>query len=285
MQSSTQAAQNSTQQNYVAGGATTDTTVTTFVQQLDSQGPAVVQRIQTQVGDLACSPDTIQSLVEALHDGKSVTINANGQSATFNASNAHLGYGEAYIALAMAAQELRNAGVTSCATPEQWQSVLLGGPLNVTNTSSSTNSFASASGSTQFPGIVTLHSQGQGWGQIAQSNNIQLNQIVSSSDVSSNTNVNNTSNTSINGSTSPSPTGYSSSEMNQGRVDTDNSGQDNGKHKGEKKHHWWSRDKDKDSDNSSANNNNNDSTSASTHADTSANTSANGSSSSTPSNR
>lgn len=266
----------SQQQNFVAGGTTTETAVTTFVQQLDAQGPAVVQQIQTQVGDLACSPDTIQNLVEALHDGKSVTINANGQSATFNASGAHLGYGEAYIALAMAAQELHNAGVSTCATPEQWQSVLLGGPLNVTNTSSSTNSYASASGSTQFPGIITLHNQGQGWGQIAQSNNIQLGQIVSRSDVSANTNINNNSSTSVNSSTAPSPTGYSSSQMNQGRVDTDtNVEADKGKHKGQKKH-WWSRDKDESKTNESDN-------SASTHADTSANSSA--TSSTTPSTR
>jgi hypothetical protein len=270
---STSSAQQNTTQNFFSSNTQTDAQVTTFVQQLDTQGPAVVQRISTQVGDLSCSQDTIQNLVDALHDGKSVTITANGQSSTFNASNAHLGYGEAYIALAMAAQQLRNAGVTSCATPEQWQAVLLGGPLNVTNSSSSTNSFASASGSTQFPGIVTLHSQGQGWGQIAQSNNIQLSQIVSNSSVSSNTSTS---------STAPSPTGLSSEEMKQDRMNADTDHDDNGKHKGEKKHHWWSRDKDK------ADKNENETSSTSTSAQP--NTSANGgatstSSTSTPSTR
>ena len=223
---------------------TNDTQVTTFVQQLDAQGPAVVQRIQTQVGDLACSQDTIQNLVDALHSGKSVTIASNGKSATFNASGAHLGYGEAYIALALAAQELRNAGITGCATPEQWQAVLLGGPLSTSVTTSGTNSFASASGSSTVPGIVTLHTQGQGWGQIAQSSHVQLSQVINNSDVSLNNSnsVNNSSATSTS-STSPSPTGYSSAEMNQGRVNADTD-HDNGKHKGEKKH-WWSRSKDK----------------------------------------
>ena len=188
---------------------TSDAQVTTFVQQLDTQGPAVVQRISTQVGDLACSDDTIQNLVDALHSGKSVTLtsNVNGQtqSTTFNASGAHLGYGEAYIALALAAQQLRNAGVTGCATPEQWQAVLLGGPLNV----SSTTSTSASSGSTQFPGIVTLHRQGQGWGKIAQTSHVELGQIISNSSSASRTSALNSSNSSS-GSSSPSPTGYSS---------------------------------------------------------------------------
>jgi hypothetical protein len=262
--------------------------VTTFVQQLDTQGPAVVQRISTQVGDLACSQDTIQNLVDALHSGKTVTItsNVNGQpqTAQFNASGAHLGYGEAYIALALAAQELRNAGVNSCATPDQWQAALLGGPLNTSVSSSSTNSYASASGSTQFPGIVTLHTQGQGWGQIARSSNLQLSQIVNNStDVSVNSQNNSASLNTQNNNTSPSPTGLSSAEMNQPQTQTD---ADNGKHKGQKKH-WWSRDKDSDSNSSSTKNNaNEDRDSSSTHADTSANgTSASGSSNSTSSTR
>lgn len=259
VQSNTGTQQSSTQ-NYFAGG-TTDSQVTTFVQQLDTQGPAVVQRISTQVGDLACSDDTIQNLVDALHSGRSVTISANGQSSTFNASGAHLGYGDAYLAIALAAQELRNAGVSSCATPEQWQAVLLGGPLTVSQTSSTTNSYASASGSNTMPGIVTLHKQGQGWGQIAQSGNVQIGQILHNS--------------------VPSATGYSSAEREQGynssHADSD---------KGHKKHHWWNREKNADKDNDSdanASDTNNNGNSASSHADTSANGSSATSSTTTPS--
>lgn len=204
------------------------------MQQLDTQGPAVVQTISTQVGDLACSQDTVQNLVDALHNGQSVqiTANVNGQTqtSTFNPNGAHLGYGEAYLAISLAAQELRNAGVSSCATPEQWQAALLGGPLAVTSTSTSTNASASAGSTTQFPGIVTLHTQGQGWGEIAQSNNLQLNQIISNNSAGQ-------------------PTGFSSSQMNQGHVDANTPApDDNGNHKGEKKHHWWDFHKNKDKD-------------------------------------
>jgi hypothetical protein len=160
--------------------AQTDTQVTTVVQQIDAQGPAVVERISTQFADVACTPENARMLVDALHNGTAVTLSANGKTATFTPTSTHLGYGEAYIALALAAEALRNAGVTGCATPEQWQSVLLGGPLAAAGTTStSTTRSASATSSSRFPGILALRSQGQGWGQIAQTTNVQLGQVVS----------------------------------------------------------------------------------------------------------
>jgi hypothetical protein len=187
----------------------TDAQVTTVVQQIDAQGPVVIDRISTQFADLACSRENVRSIVEALHNGTSVTLNANGKTATFTAP-AHLGYGEAYIALALAAEELRQAGVTSCATPDQWQAVLVGGPINVTGTTRITTS----AGSNNFPGILTLHSQGQGWGQIAQTTHVQLGQVVSSARSSMNlatASASNSSNSSL------APTGQSSSEMQSSR--------------------------------------------------------------------
>jgi hypothetical protein len=187
----------------------TDAQVTTVVQQIDAQGPVVIDRISTQFADLACSRENVRSIVEALHNGTSVTLNANGKTATFTAP-AHLGYGEAYIALALAAEELRQAGVTSCATPDQWQAVLVGGPINVTGTTRITTS----TGSNNFPGILTLHSQGQGWGQIAQTTHVQLGQVVSSARSSMNLSSANASNSS---NSSLAPTGQSSSEMQSSR--------------------------------------------------------------------
>ena len=190
-----------------------DAQVTTVVQQLDTEGPGIVDRITTQVGTLACSPDTVTNLVNALHTGTPVAIstdvNGQKQSATFNPSGTRLGYGEAYLALALAAQELRNSGITGCATPQQWQSVLLGGPTPTTATGTSVSSTSTG----QFPGIITLRNQGQGWGQIAQSANVELGPLVSGV-TSTNQTASARSQTS---SSSPSPTGYSSREMNRGR--------------------------------------------------------------------
>jgi hypothetical protein len=188
-----------------------DSQVSTIVQQIDAQGATVVSQISTQFADLACTSDNARKLVEALHSGTSVTLSGNGKSATFTPTGGSLGYGDAYIALALAAEALRNAGVSGCATPDQWQAVLMGGPLTAAGTTStSTSRISSASSSSQFPGILTLHSQGQGWGQIAQTANVQLGQIVSSARSSLN----------LGSDSTLSPTGRSSSDYNSSRSST-----------------------------------------------------------------
>jgi hypothetical protein len=181
--------------------------VTTFVQQLDAQGPVVVERVSTQFADVACTPANARMLLEGLHNGTSITLNADGKTASFTPT-AQLGYGDAYIALALAAEALRNAGVTGCATPDQWKAVLLGGPLAAAGTTSTTTSrSATASSSSRFPGILTLHSQGQGWGQVAQTTNVQLGQVVSNARSSFSMNsMNSRDNTNL------SPTGRTSSD-------------------------------------------------------------------------
>jgi hypothetical protein len=190
----------------------TDTQVTTVVQQIDAQGPAVIDRISTQFADVACTSENAKEIVEALHSGTSVTLNADGKTATFTPTT-KLGYGEAYIAMALAAEALRNAGVSGCATPDQWKSVLLGGPLAAAGTTTTTTSRgASATSSSSFPGILALRSQGQGWGQIAQTTNVKLGQVMSSA--KSSLNLGTSSDTSL------SPTGRSSSSIDKSSSST-----------------------------------------------------------------
>lgn len=154
--------------------AETDTKVTTLVQEIEAQGPVVVQRIATQFSDFACTEENARMLVEALHGGTAVTLTGeDGQTVTFE-PNVRLNYGEAYLALALAAETLRANGVSDCATPEQWRAVLVGGPIVSTTTTTTT-----ASAGSDFPGILVLHSQGQGWSQIAQTSNVEISQIVS----------------------------------------------------------------------------------------------------------
>lgn len=212
----------STTESSVATSTQTDTQVTTIVQQIDAQGPVVVERITTQFADVACSPENARQLVEALHGGTAVTLSADGKTATFTPTS-KLGYGEAYITLALAAEALRSAGITGCATPEQWQAVLMGGPLVAAGTTTTaTTRSASASSSSNFPGILALRSQGQGWGQIAQATNVQLGQVMSSA--RSSLNIDASSDSAL------TPTGRTSAEMQQARmksgpgaIDTDTS--------------------------------------------------------------
>lgn len=163
----------------VAATTQAETEVQTFVQEIDAGGPVVVERITTQFADVACSPENVQVLLDGLRNGTAVTLTADGKTATFNPA-VNLGYGEAYLTLALAAEALRAAGVSGCATPDQWQAVLMGGPLAAAGTTTtSTSQSVSASSTSNFPGILALRSQGQGWGQIAQSSNVQLGQVVS----------------------------------------------------------------------------------------------------------
>jgi len=183
------------------------------VQQIDSAGPVVVERISTQFADVACTPDNARMLVEAIHNGTAVTLSADGKSATFTPTG-RLGYGETYIALSLAAEALRQAGVTGCASPEQWQAVLLGGPLTAAGTTATvTSRSASASSSSNFPGILALHAQGRGWGQIAQQNHVQLDQVVSSANSSLNLNAS----AATTSEQKLAPTGRTSAEMDKSR--------------------------------------------------------------------
>jgi hypothetical protein len=179
------------------------------VQQIDTQGPVVIERVTTQYADLTCTPENARAIIEGLHAGSAITLTADGKTASFTPTG-NLGYGEAYIAMALAAEALRNAGVTSCATPEQWKAVFVGGPLVAAGTTTTTSSIgASASSSSNFPGILALRTQGQGWGQIAQTTNVQLGTVMSSAKSAFNA--------SSSGSTSTlSPTGKTSAEMNAG---------------------------------------------------------------------
>lgn len=175
----------------VAVTAQTETEVRTVVQQIDAQGPVVVERISTEFADATCTQENARALVEALHSGTSVTLrNEDGQTATFTPTT-RLGYGDAYIALSVAVQALHDAGITGCASPAQWQAVLLGGELTggtVRTTSVTTE---------RFPGVLVLHQQG-GWTKVAQTTHVQLNQVVSQAQT--NLQINNSSATAQTGS-------------------------------------------------------------------------------------
>lgn len=161
-------------QTNVAVTGQVDTEVRTVVEQIDAQGPVVVERISTRFADVTCSEANARALVEALHGGTSVTLRGdNGETATFTPTT-QLGYGEAYITLALAAEALRQAGITGCASPAQWQAVLMGGELRAPGSTVATTTVTTG----RFPGILVLREQG-GWAKVAQTTNIQLNQVVS----------------------------------------------------------------------------------------------------------
>ena len=82
-----------------------------------------------------------------------------------------MGYGNVYISLALAKQQLAQYGITQ-PTPEQLQAALLGGSITTLNGTTATT--------TQLRGILAMRSEGMGWGQISQQLGYKLGPVISS---------------------------------------------------------------------------------------------------------
>ena len=82
-----------------------------------------------------------------------------------------MGFGNVFISLALAKQELGQLGITR-PTPQQLQAALSGGNVTVASGTLATTS-------TTLPGILTMRSQNMGWGQIAQKLGFKLGTVVS----------------------------------------------------------------------------------------------------------
>ena len=77
-----------------------------------------------------------------------------------------MGFGNVNIALALAQASLAKQGITN-PTPQQLQAALVG------------ESVTTSKGTTTLPGILTLRSEGKGWGVIAKSQDLNLGKVVS----------------------------------------------------------------------------------------------------------
>jgi hypothetical protein len=81
-----------------------------------------------------------------------------------------MGFGNAYISLALAKQQLNQVGITQ-PTPQQLQAALTGGTV----TTGSGPTLATHN----LQGILTMRSQNMGWGQIAQKLGTKVGPVVS----------------------------------------------------------------------------------------------------------
>lgn len=85
-----------------------------------------------------------------------------------------MGFGNVYISLALAKQQLSALGITQ-PTPQQLQAALTGGTITQTTGSGT----AAATTTTNLQGILTLRSQNMGWGEIAQKLGYKLGPVIS----------------------------------------------------------------------------------------------------------
>lgn len=81
-----------------------------------------------------------------------------------------MGFGNVFISLALAKQELSQLGIAQ-PTPQQLQAALTGGTI--------TSGTGTTATSTNLQGVLTLRSQNMGWGQIAQKLGFKLGSVVS----------------------------------------------------------------------------------------------------------
>ena len=138
----------------------------------------VETRLVTQFSGFAGSEDNAQSLVTGLRTGTAVTLSeapppGTGPAPTpltFDVPTKPMGYGNVSISLALARQQLANLGVTD-PTPEELRAALVGGTITI-------GSGATAK-TVDLPGILTLRSQGMGWGNIAKTQGMNLGQVMS----------------------------------------------------------------------------------------------------------
>src|SRR5256886_2959698 len=85
----------------------------------------------------------------------------------------HMGFGNVYISLALAKQQLSTLGITQ-PTPQQLQAALTGGTITQTTGTGAT----ATTTSTNLQGILTMRSQNMGWGHIAQKLGFKLGPVM-----------------------------------------------------------------------------------------------------------
>jgi len=81
-----------------------------------------------------------------------------------------MGFGNVFISLALAKQQLGQLGITQ-PTPAELQAALLGGTI--------TTGSGTSAATTNLQGILTMRSQDMGWGEIAQRLGVKLGSVVS----------------------------------------------------------------------------------------------------------
>jgi hypothetical protein len=91
-----------------------------------------------------------------------------------NPPTGKMGFGNVFISLALAKQQLGQLGITQ-PTPQELQAALTGGTITNTGTTAA----GATPTSTNLQGILTMRSQNMGWGQIAHKMGYKLGPVVS----------------------------------------------------------------------------------------------------------
>jgi hypothetical protein len=116
------------------------------------------------------------AVVTGLRNGTPIRLTSPGSApgttdtTIINPPTGKMGHGNVYISLALAKQQLADAGITQ-PTPQQLQAALTGGTV--------TTGTGPGATTTTMDGILTMRSQNMGWGQISQKLGYKLGPVVS----------------------------------------------------------------------------------------------------------
>lgn len=154
-----------------------ETTLATQARQMDTlsstRGETTVSgKISSEFSTFAGSTANADALVTGLRNGTAITLtttDAKGltTATTFTPPTGKMGYGNVFISMSLAQQQLADLGITQ-PTAQQLQAALAGGTVT-TGTGQTTT----------LTGVLQLRSQGMGWGQIANSLGFKLGPVIS----------------------------------------------------------------------------------------------------------
>ncbi len=145
-------------------------------------GATTVQtRLVSEFGAFTGSEANAQSLVTGLRNGTPITLTspATGSAATttttttsltFDPPTRPMGYGNVFISLALAQEQLASYGITN-PTPQQLQAALTGGTITIGS--------GTTARTVTLQGILAQRADGMGWGAIAKSLGMNLGHVVS----------------------------------------------------------------------------------------------------------
>ncbi len=169
---------------FVVGAALASSSLAAISQSADPQ--PVVDRLVSKYTQLAGSENNAISLVDGLRNGTEITITSDTSSAcapsgprrgrvgpsgpesvSFVPPTGNMGYGNVNVALGIAGQQLKKAGIDN-PKAKQLYAALMGG--TVTNCATNT--------STELTGILVLRASDQGWGRIANTLELSVNEAM-----------------------------------------------------------------------------------------------------------
>ena len=130
---------------------------------------AVSGKIASAFSDFAGSTQNADSLVTGLRGSEPILLTGGRpiRTVAFNPPTRPMGYGNVFISMSLAQQQLANYGIAN-PTPGQLEAAMVGGTITAPNGQM-----------VDLKGVLVMRVQGMGWGQIAHAMGTKLGPVIS----------------------------------------------------------------------------------------------------------